>query len=76
MFKYIISSGNSVVKSFLNNSEKISMEITTEMSPIYFNKIGDAMKVASEVNKLIGSTSYQVFPVEDTSADSSSFKKE
>ena len=52
MTKYIISNGFSVVTMLAEDSEKTSVELSTKAeNSIKFDTIGEAMYIASKVNK-------------------------
>lgn len=60
MEKYVISSGLSVISDIKDN------HITTTTlieDAIQFNRIGDAMKQASEINKILGHSCYKVMSI-------------
>lgn len=65
MIKYIISSGTSIVNELLENQEYVAVRITNNPSEaIRFDTIGDAMREASKVNKILGSSTYRALSVE------------
>ena len=65
MTKYIISNGFSVVTMLAEDSEKTSVELTTKVeNSIKFDTIGEAMYIASKVNKILGGTNYHALPIE------------
>lgn len=65
MTKYIISNGFSVVTMLAEDSEKTSIELTTKVeNSIKFDTIGEAMYIASKVNKILGSTNYYALSIE------------
>lgn len=65
MTKYIISSGTSIVNEILENQEFVAVKISNKPSEaVQFNTIGDAMREASKVNKILGSAAYRAAPIE------------
>ena len=65
MIKYIISSGTSVVCELLENGQFTTVKITNEADKaISFDTIGEAMLNASKVDKILGTNSYRIMPIE------------
>lgn len=65
MTKYIITNGHSVVSCTLEDSTQNVVEITTkEELSIKYDTIGEAMRYAIKVNKILGGTHYYVIPIE------------
>lgn len=63
MTKYIISTGESIVEKLTITNNITTVTISTTNSPLFFNTIGEAMKAASIVNKLIKSNTFKVLPI-------------
>lgn len=63
MEKYVITSGNVVITMFSEDAKNVSFEASSKHNPIKFDKIGEAMNVASKINKLIGSNSFKVVTI-------------
>ena len=66
MTKYILLSGLSVISKIPTfESSQLSYSITNVIEhAIQFDTIGEAMKVASKINKMLGYASYKVVSVE------------
>ena len=65
MIKYIITNGHSVVSCTLENPTLLSLEVTTEdKNSIKFDTMGEAMHMASKVNKILGGANYRALAIE------------
>lgn len=63
MEKYVITTENVAINMFSEDANGISFEASNKHKPIKFDKIGEAMNVASKINKLIGSNSFKVVTI-------------
>lgn len=63
MIKYTITSGKSIIESFNDTDVKITKDIN---KALLFDKIGDAIATASQVNKTINSNIYRIISIETT----------
>ena len=59
MNKFVITSGQSVVNSFDNTI----VNITNTETPKYYKTIGEAMKDAILINKLLNTNSFKVMSI-------------
>lgn len=59
MNKFVITSGKSVVNYFNNTI----VNVTNTETPKYYNTIGEAMKDAILVNKLLNTNSFKVISI-------------
>ena len=66
MTKYILSSGSSVISDMTTVKDTLVNYTTTNVSEqaVQFETIGEAMKAASEVNKILGQALYRVVPID------------
>lgn len=66
MIKYILSSGSSVISDMTTVKGTLVNYTTTNVSEqaVQFETIGEAMKAASEVNKILGQALYRVVPID------------
>ena len=66
MTKYILSSGSSVISDMTTVKGTLVNYTTTNVSEqaVQFETIGEAMKAASEVNKILGQALYRVVPID------------
>ena len=66
MTKYILSSGFSVISEIPTfTDQQLSYSITNVMEhATQFNTIGEAMRIASKVNEILGHASYKAVPIE------------
>lgn len=66
MTKYILSSGSSVISDIITVKGTLVSYITTNVSEqaVQFETIGEAMKVASKVNEILGQALYRVVPID------------
>ena len=66
MTKYILSSGSSVISDMTTVKGTLVDYTTTNVSEqaVQFETIGEAMKAASEVNKILGQALYRVVPID------------
>ena len=66
MTKYILSSGSSVISDMTTVKGTLVDYTTTNVSEqaVQFETIGEAMKVASEVNEILGQALYRVVPID------------
>ena len=65
MTKYIITNGLSVVSCTLENPTLTSLEVTTEeKNSIKFDTMGEAMRYAVKVNKILAGANYRAMAIE------------
>ena len=66
MTKYILSSGSSVISDMTTVKGTLVGYTTTNVAEqaVQFETIGEAMKTASEVNKILGQALYRVVPID------------
>lgn len=64
MEKYVISSGSAVVKSIHDDLGSTTVVLTTNDAPLQCASIGEAMKIATIVNNLLGKPCFSVMKVE------------
>lgn len=66
MTKYILSSGSSVISDMTTVKGTLVDYTTTNVSEqaVQFNTIGEAMRVASKVNEILGQALYRVVPID------------
>lgn len=66
MTKYILSSGSSVISDMTTVKGTLVNYTTTNVSEqaVRFETIGEAMKTASAVNKILGQALYRVVPID------------
>ena len=65
MTKYIITNGFSVVSCTLENPTLTSLEVTTEeKNSIKFDTMGEAMRYAAKVNKILAGANYRAMAIE------------
>lgn len=64
MTKYVISSKKSVLKSIKEDGEYTSIILTNKNEGMLIDSVGEAMKVAEKVNKLVGISTFRIIPTE------------
>ena len=65
MTKYIISSGTSVVSEILETEQITAVRVTNEADKaISFDTMGEAMRYAVKVNKILAGANYRAMAIE------------
>lgn len=64
MEKYVISSGSAVVKSVHEDLGSTTVVLTNNDVPLQCTSVGEAMKIASVVNHLLGKPCFSIMRFE------------